>query len=648
MAEIDRLERLTDLVMVLLESRRPLTLDEIAREVPGYPEGPAARRQAFERDKRLLREEGIPVAAEALTGPEQFGYRIHPDAYYLPDLELTPDEQQALRIAVAGVHLGDTSGHDALLKLGAAPATVSSPLASLPRPGPLDQLFEAVRRRARCSFSYRSSPREVSPAGLWFRRGRWYLGAFDHAALAQRTFRADRIEGEVTLGAPGSAEVPEEVAGALSAPEPVPWTFGEGEEERVSVQVDAVEAGRVIGVVGEAAVRAKRPDGSAIVELTVTNPEALRSWVLGLLDHAEVLEPERARQKVAAWLAETARRPPATGGPPAVTPAPSQRSGGRPDARLRLRRLLAMMGWLAQVGVAPLSEVARRFSMSEAEVVRELELAACCGVPPYTPDTLMEIAITGEQVEARLPAELGQPRRLTAAEGLGLLTAARTIVAVEGSDPTGPLGRAVGKLEAALGQVGPVVELEEPEHLAEVRAAVEAGRLLSFSYYSASSDRLSTRRVAPLQLAAIDGRWYLDAFDEQLAEPRRFRLDRLFDLEVLGPAPHRPEAAMDAATAFVPPPDAVTARLAVTSEGAWVLDSVPVEGVVELPDGGFECVLFVAGRAWLERLLLQLGPNGQVLWPPELQRVGPEAAARLAARYEGPPRNAHESEGARR
>ena len=53
-----------------------------------------------------------------------------------------------------------------------------------------------------------------------------------------------------------------------------------------------------------------------------------------------------------------------------------------------------MIGWLAQVGEAPIAEVSQRFGMSEQELVAELELAACCGTPPYTPDTLMEIEVS--------------------------------------------------------------------------------------------------------------------------------------------------------------------------------------------------------------------------------------------------------------
>ena len=179
-AKLDRLERVTDLVLVLLDTRQPLTLDAIAHQVPGYPAEHSARRQAFERDKRLLRDEGIPVLTQRLPGHEQYGYQIDRESFYLPDLDLEPDEQVALHLAVAGVHLGDPSGRDALLKLGAAGLGDVRPIA-----------LARCRRPRSSSCSKPSAPtprrrsptareqRRVAPVGLWFRFGHWYLVAWD-------------------------------------------------------------------------------------------------------------------------------------------------------------------------------------------------------------------------------------------------------------------------------------------------------------------------------------------------------------------------------------------------------------------------------------------------------------------------------------
>ena len=673
MATLDRLERLTDLVLVLLHTARPLTLDEIAREVPGYPDGHDARRQAFERDKRLLREDGIPVVTEAVEGPDQYGYRIDDGAFYLPDLGLLPDEQAALHLAVAGVQLGDPSGRDALLKLGASGLAEARPVAALVPPEALVPLYDALRTHAEVAFGYRGATRSVAPSGLWFREGRWYLVGWDRDRQAARTFRVDRVEGSPRPGPPGSGTVPTTFDPSEAAPED-PWRVGEGADDDVLLTVDAIEAPRVVEEVGEGAVEERRPDGSVVLRLGVTSADALRSWVVGLLDHAEVVGPPAARRAIVAWLEGLAAggediadgqpgvtrpavgRPNGSRGTPALTGVSGEgrpgsvadsasrrrRAGGAGD---RLRRLLAIVGWLAQVGRAPIAEVATRFAIPEDEVVRELELAACCGLPPYSPDALLEIIVTEDTVEANLGPELARPRRLTAAEGFALAAAGRTIQAVPGADQEGALARALDKLDAALGsQRGLVVDLDDPSLLGAVRQAAERGSRLEIEYHSASSDETTRRLVDPLRVVALDGHWYLDAHCHKAGGLRRFRVDRLRSVQTVGDDADGAVPAVAGTTAlttagdlgpdaFVPGPGSVEVRLALDPAAAWVADTVPVLDV-QPGDGGTQVVtLAVGGRAWLERLLLRIGPHARVLDPPELRGVGPAAARRVLRRY---------------
>ena len=50
----------------------------------------------------------------------------------------------------------------------------------------------------------------------------------------------------------------------------------------------------------------RNPDGSVVFRLAVTNREAFRSFVLGLLDHAEVLAPPELRADMVGWLSALA------------------------------------------------------------------------------------------------------------------------------------------------------------------------------------------------------------------------------------------------------------------------------------------------------------------------------------------------------
>jgi len=68
------------------------------------------------------------------------------------------------------------------------------------------------------------------------------------------------------------------------------------------VAVSATQAGWVEADLGAQAVAERRDDGSIVVRMAVTNREAFRSFVLGLLDHAEVLAPPELRADMVDWL----------------------------------------------------------------------------------------------------------------------------------------------------------------------------------------------------------------------------------------------------------------------------------------------------------------------------------------------------------
>jgi proteasome accessory factor B len=304
MPRLDRLERVTDLLLVLLDAPRPLSLREIADRVPGYPTTHGARRQAFERDKRLLRDEGVPILVVPIEGDDQLGYRVDPDAYYLPDLGLDPEEQAALNLAVAGVHIGEPIGRDALSKLGAGGESLlerdAAPLVDLRSIDGLPALplvFDAVRHHAVVKFVYRGEDRLVDVAGLRFRNGHWYLVGFDRDRNEPRTFRVDRFDGPPDVGESSSARLPDDfdVDQVFGRD---PWRFGDTEEIEVEVLIDAAEAGRVAAELGSEAVVETHRDGSVVVSLSVTDVEACVLWTLDLLDHAEVLRPEIVRSAV--------------------------------------------------------------------------------------------------------------------------------------------------------------------------------------------------------------------------------------------------------------------------------------------------------------------------------------------------------------
>lgn len=304
-----RLERLINLVAALLEAHRPLTIDELRFRLPGYAEGDAAFRRAFERDKEALRELGVPLVTEALDPlhPDVVGYRVPKDAYYLRDPGLEPDELAALHLAATAVRMEGADGVAALWKLGgelaeggpAAAAVGSVAVAALPGADHLAALFGAISARRSVAFAYRGRPRRVDPWRLSFRTGHWYLAGYDHGAGDERSYRLDRVESEVTTAGEGGPFHPPPAVGSALPPA---WRLGEGEPVVARLLVDADQAGWAVGFVGAEAVEDRRPDGSVVLAVPVTNRPAFRSFVLGFLDHAEVLGPPDLRADLVEWL----------------------------------------------------------------------------------------------------------------------------------------------------------------------------------------------------------------------------------------------------------------------------------------------------------------------------------------------------------
>lgn len=313
----------------------------------------------------------------------------------------------------------------------------------------------------------------------------------------------------------------------------------------------------------------------------------------------------------------------------------------RATAADRLRRLLAMIPWLAGRDGPTVEEVLARFGLTRRQLEEDLDLLMVVGVPPYTPDELFEMTIEDGRVFARLTPSFDRPLRLSPDEALAVVVAGRAVADVPGADPAGPLARALAKVAGVLGvegddvldiDLGPVAE----PTLAALQQAVLDRRQVVIDYYALGRDERAERTVDPWLVVNDAGAWYLVGHDHRSAARRTFRIDRVVSVRVLdegfdAPA-DPPVAGMFSATA-----DAPRVTLELDDAGRWVADAYPVEAAEVVDGATIRVVLAVTATPWLERLLLRLGPHGRVVdGPAELVAAGASAAARVLARYGEP------------
>lgn len=309
---MEPLERLLNLVGLLLETRTPLTFEQIRETLEPYrQEKVDSAKRMFERDKDILRDYGVPLQLVDTDawGTEQ-GYVIPKDAYYLPEIAFTPEELAALFVAAQGVR-NDTPAEEAVRKLmvGAEGSMLAGlaggPLASgSDARGPLViAVAAAAQDHRRVRFGYRTSKgtasdRDVDAFTALFRAGHWYLVGFDHERGEARSFRLSRFTTDLTDAGPGG-EPPDgfRAADLIAAG---PWTAAG--EERATIALSPDVAWWATGsLLGAEHVRT-RDDGWEEITVPVADERELAPILLQLGPDAVVVAPPSLRDQIVARL----------------------------------------------------------------------------------------------------------------------------------------------------------------------------------------------------------------------------------------------------------------------------------------------------------------------------------------------------------
>lgn len=307
------LERLINLVALLLESRQPRTFDDIRRLLPAYQQQDrATAKRQFERDKDILRAIGIPVEVGPtdVWGVEE-GYTIPKERYYLPEISFTPEEVAALFVAS---HAPGENGEaaQAFRKLAQQAETgVLSTLSGAPTTtgidtsGPhLGEAADAVSGQRRVKFRYRpvqgrAGERDVDAWGLVFRTGAWYLVGNDRRRGEPRSFRLSRILSPIRDA--GAGQTPPAGFRAAEHVAAGPWGFGEP-EIRARVAFSSKVAWWALSGVPDARTLRTRKNGWTEAEVPASGTDSFVSWILSFGPDARVISPKTVRDAVVSSL----------------------------------------------------------------------------------------------------------------------------------------------------------------------------------------------------------------------------------------------------------------------------------------------------------------------------------------------------------
>jgi len=308
-------ERLLNLVICLLATRRFLTREQIRRAVDDYArsESDAAFERMFERDKDELREMGVPIETGRTSAifDDEVGYRIDRETYALPEVSFEPDELAVLGLASRVWQQASLAGpaSRALLKLTADSADAYSDESSLlgieqrvrTNEPAFEGLYQAVRDRRPVRFPYRAmrndgvAERHLEPWGIVSWRGRWYVVGHDRDRGATRVFRLSRVVGPVIpIGSPGEVFVPEgvDIRGAVVSMDSEP------QQGDAVVRVRSGAGFFLRRRASSVSPDADEPHGWDVVKLPYRDVGALADELAGCGSAVVALEPPELRAAV--------------------------------------------------------------------------------------------------------------------------------------------------------------------------------------------------------------------------------------------------------------------------------------------------------------------------------------------------------------
>lgn len=204
-----RTERMLNLLFVLLNSSTPLSREQIRERVPGYGESNDAFERMFERDKAALRELAIPVETKPvdLFHDDVLGYRIDRSDWLMPEISLTASERTYLSLAASAWQSAQlsTAARQAVSSVDAREqeSALSVPVSLAKGRRHISEILSAITNAKTVTFGYVGLnqidvvARTIDPWRALLHSGHWYLIGFDQEKGEVRTFRTDRIVGDL-------------------------------------------------------------------------------------------------------------------------------------------------------------------------------------------------------------------------------------------------------------------------------------------------------------------------------------------------------------------------------------------------------------------------------------------------------------------
>ena len=299
------------------------------------------------------------------------------------------------------------------------------------------------------------------------------------------------------------------------------------------------------------------------------------------------------------------------------------------NAAQRALRTMDLVPYILEHPGVSTEDLAAKFSVTQKQIEKDLQLIFLCGLPGYTPYELIDLTFEDGVVSIIEPQVLTKPRNFSSNEmvviklGLEMLRE----INVNEPDKLDKISTLLQKINRQTDQDSVLLakEISSSPFYSVINTAISQRKQLSIEYQSVSKDQLSTRLIAPYNISMLNGNLYLSAYDMDRQSDRVFKLDLISKCEIR----ERTELDLVKTTAI-----SQTVELMVDVKLTNFIErntSIIVDR--RLTANGIKVTLEVNNLEWISRAVISYAPNIKVISPIALSEMIEQRVKNLLNAY---------------
>ena len=299
------------------------------------------------------------------------------------------------------------------------------------------------------------------------------------------------------------------------------------------------------------------------------------------------------------------------------------------NAAQRALRTMDLVPYILENPGISTIDLAAKFSVTQKQIEKDLQLIFLCGLPGYTPYELIDLTFEDGIVSIIEPQVLTKPRNFSSNEMVVIKLGLEILREINVNEPNklDKISTLLQKVHRETDQDSVLLakEISSSPYYSVINTAISQRKQLSIEYQSVSKDQLSTRLIVPYNLSMLNGNLYLSAYDMDRQSDRVFKLDLISNCEI----GERTESDLVKSTSI----DQIVELMVDVRLTNFIERNTSIIVDQRLTADGIKVTLKVNNLEWISRAVISYAPNITVISPIALSEMIEQRAKNLLNAY---------------